>query len=133
MTEPASPVDAFNAGCATRELLNRLSGKWISLVLVTLEGGPMRVRDLYHRIDGISRKMLTQTVRTLERDGIITRTVAPTVPLRTDDEFTELGRTLLSLMAAVKGWAEANIGDVRRARKTYDGATPAAQTEQESA
>ena len=120
MNRPAPVYDAFVAECPTRALLDRLSDKWVSLVLVALAAGPMRYRQLHRRIDGVSQKMLTQTLRTMARDGLLTRTVTPTVPLRTDYELTPLGRSLLPLMAAIKAWAEANIEAVEQARHHYD-------------
>lgn len=119
--ERSAPVyDAFVAECPTRALLDRLSDKWVSLVLVALAPGPMRYRQLHRRIDGVSQKMLTQTLRSMARDGLLTRTVTPTVPLRTDYELTPLGRSLLPVMAAIKAWAETNIEAVERARLDYD-------------
>lgn len=120
MSRPAPVYDAFVAECPTRALLDRLSNKWVSLVLVALSAGPMRYRQLHRRIDGVSQKMLTQTLRTMARDGLLTRTVTPTVPLRTDYELTALGRSLLPLMAAIKAWAETHIEAVEQARRRYD-------------
>jgi DNA-binding HxlR family transcriptional regulator len=120
MTRPVAYYDAFVAECPTRDLLTRLSDKWVSLVLVALTHGSLRFRELHRRIDGVSQKMLTQTLRSLERDGLLTRTVTPSVPLRTDYELTDLGRDLLPVMAAIKGWAEAHITDVEKARERYD-------------
>lgn len=120
MDRPAPVYDAFVAECPTRALLDRLSDKWVSLVLVALAPGPMRYRQLHRRIDGVSQKMLTQTLRSMARDGLLTRTVTPTVPLRTDYELTPLGRSLLPVMAAIKAWAETNIEAVERARLDYD-------------
>jgi DNA-binding HxlR family transcriptional regulator len=123
MSRPIALPDAFVAECPTRELLSRLSDKWVSLALVALAPGSLRFRELHRRIDGVSQKMLTQTLRQLERDGLLTRTVTPSVPLRTDYELTELGRTLLPIVAAIKEWAEANIDEVERNRKRYDTAS----------
>jgi DNA-binding HxlR family transcriptional regulator len=120
LTRPIAHPDAFVAECPTRELLSRLSDKWVSLVLVALANGSLRYRELHRRIDGVSQKMLTQTLRTLERDGLLTRTVTPTVPLRTDYELTPLGSTLLPIMSAIKAWAEEHINDVERTREVYD-------------
>jgi DNA-binding HxlR family transcriptional regulator len=124
MSRPAAAVDAFVAECPTRDLLDRLSDKWVSLVLVALAPGSLRYRELHRRIDGVSQKMLTQTLRILARDGILTRTLTPTVPLRTDYELTDLGRTLLPIMAAIKTWAETHITDVDQARADYDARKP---------
>jgi DNA-binding HxlR family transcriptional regulator len=120
MNRPEPVYDAFIAECPTRALLDRLSDKWVSLVLVALAPGPMRYRQLHRRIDGVSQKMLTQTLRRMARDGLLTRTVTPTVPLRTDYQLTPLGRSLLPLVAAIKAWAEANIEAVEQARRHYD-------------
>jgi DNA-binding HxlR family transcriptional regulator len=120
MNRPAPVYDAFVAECPTRALLDRLSNKWVSLVLVALATGPMRYRQLHRRIDGVSQKMLTQTLRTMARDGLLTRTVTPTVPLRTAYELTPLGRSLLPLVAAIKAWAEAHIEEVEQARRQHD-------------
>jgi DNA-binding HxlR family transcriptional regulator len=120
MNRPAPVYDAFVAECPTRALLDRLSDKWVSLVLVALAPGAMRYRQLHRRIDGVSQKMLTQTLRSMARDGLLTRTVTPTVPLRTDYELTPLGRSLLPVMAAIKAWAETNIEAVERARLDHD-------------
>lgn len=112
--------DAFIKGCPTNQLLDRLSDKWVSLVVAALSGGPMRYSDLGRKIAGVSPKMLTQTLRTLERDGILTRSVTPSVPVRVDYELTPLGRSLAVLLTAVKDWAEANIDQVHTARERYD-------------
>jgi DNA-binding HxlR family transcriptional regulator len=120
VTRLITSFDAFVAECPSRELLNRLSDKWVSLVLVALSPGSLRFSELQRRIDGVSQKMLTQTLRTLQRDGLVSRTVTPSVPIRTDYDLTELGRTLLPIMAAIKVWAEVNIKKVESAREYYD-------------
>jgi DNA-binding HxlR family transcriptional regulator len=112
--------DAFIAACPTRKLLDRLSDKWVCLVLAALAGGARRYGDLSRIIAGVSQKMLTQTLRTLERDGLITRTVTASVPVRVDYELTPLGAGLLPVMRAIKQWAEANIEQVEAAREAYD-------------
>ncbi len=94
----------------------------MTLVLTGLASGPRRYSDLSRRIAGVSQKMLTQTLRGLERDGLVRRTVTPSVPVRVDYELTPLGESLMPLVAAIKGWAEANIQTVEAARKTYDAA-----------
>ncbi|MEU5596916.1 helix-turn-helix domain-containing protein [Streptomyces sp. NPDC020298] len=115
--------DAFIRGCPTNQLLGRLSDKWVSLVVAALAGGPMRYSDLGRKIAGVSPKMLTQTLRTLERDGILTREVTPSVPVRVDYELTPLGRDLALLLTAVKDWAETHFDEVRAAREHYDAQT----------
>jgi DNA-binding HxlR family transcriptional regulator len=112
--------DAFMAECPTRQLLDALSDKWVGLVLCALTEGSQRHGELARRIAGVSQKMLTQTLRTLERDGLVTRTVTPSVPVRVDYELTPLGRTLLPVMVGIKDWAEAHVDEVNAARHTYD-------------
>ncbi|RSN21880.1 transcriptional regulator [Streptomyces sp. WAC 05977] len=112
--------DAYLAACPARKLLDEVSGKWVSLVLVALGDGPQRYSDLARRIAGVSQKMLTQTLRTLERDGLLTRTVTPCVPVRVDYELTELGRSLRQLLAGIKDWAETRFDEVESARDRYD-------------
>ncbi|WP_405870370.1 MULTISPECIES: winged helix-turn-helix transcriptional regulator [unclassified Streptomyces] len=112
--------DAFLKACPTNHLLDRLSDKWVSLVLAALSTGPMRYSDLGRKIAGVSPKMLTQTLRSLERDGILTRTVTPSVPVRVDYDLTELGSSLAQLMTAVKAWAETHFDEVHEARERYD-------------
>ncbi|MER5225636.1 winged helix-turn-helix transcriptional regulator [Streptomyces flaveus] len=112
--------DAFLKACPTNQLLARISDKWVSLVVAALASGPMRYSDLGRKIAGVSPKMLTQTLRSLERDGIVARTVTPSVPVRVDYELTPLGMNLCSLLVAVKDWAEGHIGEVFEARERYD-------------
>jgi DNA-binding HxlR family transcriptional regulator len=115
--------DAFIKGCPTNQLLDRLSDKWVSLVVSALATGPMRYSDLSRKIAGVSPKMLTQTLRSLERDGILTRTVTPSVPVRVDYELSPLGHSLAGLLTAVKTWAETHIEEVHEARERYDAST----------
>lgn len=118
--EARSAYDAFLRECPTNQLLGRLSDKWVSLVVSALREGPMRYSDLGRRIAGVSQKMLTQTLRSLERDGLVTRTVTPSVPVRVDYELTELGHSLSDLLSAVKIWAETHFDQVQEAREQYD-------------
>ncbi len=112
--------DAYLAACPARQLLDRISDKWVSLVLTALADGPRRYSDLNRIIAGVSQKMLTQTLRTLERDGLISRTVTPSVPVRVDYALTELGKSLLPVMTAIKQWAESHIEEVHAAQARYD-------------
>jgi DNA-binding HxlR family transcriptional regulator len=114
--------DAFIKGCPTNQLLDRISDKWVSLVVSALAAGPMRYSDLGRKIAGVSPKMLTQTLRSLERDGVLSRTVTPSVPVRVDYELTPLGTSLTCLLSAVKDWAEGHIEEVNEARERYDSA-----------
>ena len=114
------PFDAFDAHCPSRRLLDTIGDKWASLVIVALGvHGSLRYSELSNRIAGVSQKMLTQTLRNLERDGLLTRTVTPSVPVRTDYELTPLGDSLLETLRHLKEWAEENMPEVDEARATY--------------
>ena len=112
--------DAYMAECPSRQVLDALSDKWVTLVLTALADGPQRYSQLARRIAGVSQKMLTQTLRTLERDGLLTRTITPSVPVRVDYELTPLGTTILPVVAAIKQWSEAHIDEIHAARDAYD-------------
>jgi len=112
--------DVFLAECPSRQLLDRLSDKWVTLVMVALEGGPRRYSQLSRTIAGVSQKMLTQTLRTLERDGLVSRTVTASVPVTVTYELTELGRSLQLVIHGLKDWAESHMGEVLAARSSYD-------------
>jgi DNA-binding HxlR family transcriptional regulator len=112
--------DAFLAVCPSRQVLARISDKWVTLILVALAGGPLRYRDLGRIIAGVSQKMLTQTLRTLERDGLVTRTVTASVPARVDYQLTPLGESLMPAVNAVKAWAEQHITEIEASRAAYD-------------
>jgi DNA-binding HxlR family transcriptional regulator len=112
--------DAFLAACPSRQVLDRISDKWVTLILVALADGPLRYRDLCRIIAGVSQKMLTQTLRTLERDGLVSRTLTPAVPARVDYALTPLGRSLMPAVHAIKGWAEEHIGEIAASRAAYD-------------
>lgn len=112
--------DAFLKECPTNQLLGRLGDKWIALIVSALREGPMRYSDLGRKVAGVSQKMLTQSLRTLERDGLLTRTVTPSVPVRVDYELTGLGLSLSHLLVAVKDWAEDHFDQVHDARERYD-------------
>ena len=112
--------NAFLAECPSRKLLDRISDKWVVLILAALEERPARFSEIARTIAGVSQKMLTQTLRTLERDGLVERDVQPTVPATVTYSLTPLGTSLLSVMHQLKGWAEANMPQVDRARDRYD-------------
>jgi DNA-binding HxlR family transcriptional regulator len=114
--------DAFLAACPSRQLLARISDKWVTLILAALAGGPLRYSDLGRVIAGISQKMLTQTLRTLERDGLVARSVTLQVPVRVDYELTALGAGLQVAVKAVKVWAEIHMDEIEAARSAYDAA-----------
>jgi len=126
--------DAFLDGCPSRQLLDRISDKWVALVLAALgSDGPvppggdttrgprsMRYSELSRRLAGVSQKMLTQTLRSLERDGLITRTVTPTVPVTVTYALTDLGLSLQQIMVSIKAWSEAHMDEVFANREAYD-------------
>jgi DNA-binding HxlR family transcriptional regulator len=115
--------DLFDATCATRLLLDRLGTKWTSMAIKRLaEASPAEVRfaDLRRRMPGVSSKMLAQTLRSLERDGLVSRRVEPTVPPRVYYGLTEMGRTLEAPLDAVRDWAESHMAAVDRAAAEWD-------------
>ncbi|MFF2194218.1 winged helix-turn-helix transcriptional regulator [Streptomyces sp. NPDC058157] len=115
--------DAFVKECPTSQLLARISDKWVGLVLSALggaENGSMRYSEIGRKIPGVSQKMLTQTLRSLERDGIVTRSVTASVPVRVDYRLTELGGSLGCLLSSVKLWAENHFDEVSAHRQAYD-------------
>ncbi|MFI7048685.1 winged helix-turn-helix transcriptional regulator [Streptosporangium sandarakinum] len=118
--EARAAYDAYLAACPARELLDTISDRWVSLILNALADGPLRYSDLGRIIAGVSQKMLTQTLRGLKRDGLVSRTVTPSVPVRVDYALTDLGRDLQPVMRAIKLWAESHIEQVHDARESYD-------------
>jgi DNA-binding HxlR family transcriptional regulator len=112
--------NAFLAGCPSRRLLDRISDKWVVLVLCALGGGPLRYSELARTLAGVSQKMLTQTLRSLERDGLLTRTVTPTVPVTVSYELTELGFSLHELTRGLRSWAQEHMGEVLANVDRYD-------------
>jgi DNA-binding HxlR family transcriptional regulator len=111
----------FDADCpATRELLNRVGDKWSVLVIVILGDGVKRFSELKRSIEGISQRMLTLTLRGIERDGLVKRTVFPTVPARVEYVLTPLGRTLLEPVTQLATWAQGHRREVQRARDAFD-------------
>ena len=112
--------DAFLAECPSRQLLDVISNKWVCLVLSALADGQLRHSELRRRIAGVSQKMLTQTLRELERDGLVTREVTASVPVRVDYELTPLGVDLCALLRQLKDWAERNMERVLEQRLRAD-------------
>ncbi len=115
------------AECPGHQLLATLSDKWVTLVIAALADGPLRHAALARIVAGASQKMLTQTLRKLERDGLVRRSVTPAVPIvRVEYELTPLGASLLPVQRAIKEWAEAHVGEVRaaRARHAADAGAP---------
>jgi DNA-binding HxlR family transcriptional regulator len=112
--------DVYNGDCPTRQILDRIGDKWTALVIGLLENGPLRFSELQRRIVGISQKMLTQTLRNLERDGLVIRTLYPEVPPRVEYHLTPLGSTLSAHIASIRHWAETHIAEVTAAQMSYD-------------
>lgn len=108
---------------AVSDVLSRVGDKWTVLVVELLSNGPMRFNELRRMIGNISQKMLTTTLRGLERDGLVTRTVYPTIPPRVDYELTELGRDLRAPVQALGDWARTNIGRINESRQRFDART----------
>ncbi len=105
---------------AVSQVLSRVGDKWSVLVVSILGMGPMRFNELKRAVNGVSQRMLTLTLRALERDGLVTRTVFPSVPPRVDYELTTLGRSLLNPVLALTGWALDHRGDIDTARRKFD-------------
>jgi DNA-binding HxlR family transcriptional regulator len=118
--ETALPGNVYDENCATRQVLNRIGDKWTALIIGLLEDGTMRFSELHHQIGGISQKMLTQTLRSLERDGLVSRTIYAEVPPRVEYTLTPLGQTLCAPLAAIRDWSEQNILAVTTAQAHYD-------------
>lgn len=120
------------ATCPSRTSLAKIANKWTAMIVIALNDGPLRFGALRGAVGGISGKVLTETLRDLERDGIVARTVHNEMPPRVDYELTALGQTLRRPLAALGHWAEAHIEDVLRARADYDQAavllTPSTET-----
>src|SRR4051812_4329275 len=107
-----------------REVLNRVGDKWSVLVINQLGEGPRRFNELRKGIEGLSQRMLTLTLRGLERDGLVTRTMFPTIPPRVDYALTRLGKTLLEPVSVLAQWAEKNRVEIQAARDAFDGKRP---------
>ncbi|MGO4716786.1 winged helix-turn-helix transcriptional regulator [Bradyrhizobium sp. 2TAF24] len=105
---------------AVGTVLARVGDKWSVLVIMLLQGGPRRFNELKRTVDGISQRMLTLTLRGLERDGLVTRTIYPTIPPRVDYALTDLGRSLAEPVKALGEWAFDNMTDIEQARQAFD-------------
>jgi DNA-binding HxlR family transcriptional regulator len=116
-----TPPGFASASCRVRGVLDRIGDKWAIYVVDRLGCGPRRFSELHRGIDGITARMLTVTLRGLERDGIVTRTVHAAVPPRVDYELTPLGRTLLSAIGQLVSWADTYLPEIEASRARYDG------------
>ncbi len=112
--------DPYQADCPTRRILDRIGDRWTVLVVGVLGDGDARFSELRRRIEGVSQKMLTQTRRGLERDGLVRRTVHPEVPVRVEYALTDAGRTLLKPLRALQEWSIEHLGDVSASQVAYD-------------
>ncbi|RYF34464.1 MAG: transcriptional regulator [Cytophagaceae bacterium] len=116
----ALPAAETDPDCPVRSILDRVGDKWTALVISNLAEGPLRFTELKRRIERISQRMLTETLRGLERDGMVTRTVYPTIPPKVEYTLTPLGETLLAPVQALVRWALDNRAQVSTARQCYD-------------
>ncbi len=124
MTSTTGPdldaADVFRASCPSRDVLDLIADKWSVLVVAAVGQGVHRNGELLRAIDGISQRMLTRTLRNLERNGILARTVHATVPPRVDYELTEVGRSVVGLFRQLCDWSGAHMADVLAARRRFD-------------
>src|SRR5258706_14500228 len=111
--------DVYDKNCPTRHALDRIADKYTVLVIVFLQDRPRRFNELQRIITGISQKMLTQTLRSLERDGLITRTIYPEVPPRVEYALTALGEKLIERLAALRSWATTHVEAVMDTQSAY--------------
>ena len=119
-TGVTEPVRVAADPCPVRDVLERVGDKWSVLLVVHLQAGPARFSVLLRAVEGVSRRMLTRTLRLLERDGLVSRTVHPTRPPSVEYALTDLGRELAVPLEGLTGWALRHRADVERARRDYD-------------
>ena len=114
-------LDVHSEDCrAVSSILAKVGDKWTVLIIVLLGDGPKRFNEIKRLVDGISQRMLTLTLRGLERDGLVTRTLFPTIPPRVDYELTPLGRSLWTAVEPLGSWARDHIKDIHQAREKFD-------------
>jgi len=117
---PPRPID--HSDCrSVSEILSRVGDKWTVLVVMTLKTAPLRFNDIKRAVGGISQQMLTRTLRTLERDGMVSRTVYPTVPPQVEYALTDLGQSLAEPVMQLGRWAQTHLGVIHDNRQRYDG------------
>ena len=119
-TKQQTQPDIFQANCLSRRVLELIADQWTPLVIYALEEGTMRFGQLLKRINGISKKMLTQTLRAMERNGLVRRVVYPVVPPVVEYSLTPLGQTLIEPINALRDWAYGHLQEVARAQTAYD-------------
>jgi DNA-binding HxlR family transcriptional regulator len=130
-TIASAPEPGIYSGvCPARDLLDRIADKWTALIIGTLStrSEPVRFGELRRAVQGISQKMLTQTLRELERDGLVVRTIYAEIPPRVEYALTPLGRTLDEPLGALSVWVERSMAQVRKAQETFDGRVSRAST-----
>ena len=110
----------YAGACPTRFVLDRIADKWTVLLLGILASGPMRFNAILRELDGLSQKMLSQVLKSLERDGLVTRTAYPTVPVSVEYAITPLGQTLTAILEKLRTWAVDDIETVLNAQREYD-------------
>ena len=114
--------DVYNPSCPTRLVLDRIADKWTVLIIGQLSNGTLRFNELKRSIPGVTQKMLTQTLKGLERDGVIIRKVYAAVPPKVEYTLTKLGKSLISVVEAIRLWSEAHIKDILTAQEAHDSA-----------
>lgn len=121
-TRPESALDGnpYRANCPSRRILDRIGDRWTVLIVGALWDDSVRFSELRRRVEGISQKMLTQTLRALERDGLVRRTVHPEVPVRVEYTLTEAGRTLREPLRALEEWSITHLRDVSASQEAHD-------------
>lgn len=120
ISDSVFPGNPYRADCPTRRILDRIGDRWTVLIVGMLGQGDARFSELRRRVEGVSQKMLTQTLRALERDGLVHRTVFAEVPVRVVYSLTDAGRTLLEPLRALQEWSVEHLGDVAAAQEDYD-------------
>jgi DNA-binding HxlR family transcriptional regulator len=113
-------ANAYSADCPTRQILDRVGDKWAVLILLLLRDEPLRFNQLRRAIEGISQKMLSQVLKSLERDGLVSRRAIATVPVTVEYSITTLGRTLAIAIDPLRDWAESHLKEVLAAQRRYD-------------
>ena len=125
---PAPPTSVITEACPVREVLNWVAGKWALGILAAVSRGPVRYLELERMVEGVSRRMLTRTLRTMERDGLLTRTQYETRLLRVEYEATPTGRALYAALGALTAWAVEHETAIASARAAFDSMTPSADS-----
>lgn len=124
VTKELQAWNAYDSRCPTRLALDRIADKWTVLIVGRLAGGKLRFGQLRREIDGISPKVLTQKLRVLERDGLVTRKIYASVPPKVEYRLTELGETLIAVLDEIRKWAETHIESVLAAQQAFDSRPP---------